>query len=215
MITDPFTEEIRKENEDLKARLAALEARLNNAPLDDYVGEKPMYRLLKPFYGPNDCYYDPEEGQAIINYTGTPNEHMEPINDAAKARTTAWLESLPGKGVLPIEDMVSAAAKFSHLAKDMDLAEFSGKILGEALKMRNQRMGIATQKVELSIPHAVDDVPLTGADRRIQSARKASTTVGLATPPADVAAKMARRFPKKVMGTSGPAVSTEGAIDIG
>lgn len=210
MITDPHTEAIRKENEELKDRLAALEAKLSGAPArSEFVGERPMYRLLKPFYGPDNRYYDPEEGEDVINYTGTPNEHMEPMNEPARKRTIAWLESLPGKGILPLEFIVEAAAKLSHTAKDSPLPDFAGRVMAEAMRIRSHHEGKPVEAVELSLPKHVEDVPLMGNDRRLSRRSLQKDVISSAAAPEGM-----RRRPgpkRRIMGGGGP----DAAIDIG
>lgn len=53
--------------------------------------DRPAYRLLEPFFGPNDHKY--EEGDCIT-FTGTPNEHMEPLNEPARKALRAYVEML-------------------------------------------------------------------------------------------------------------------------
>lgn len=55
--------------------------------------EVPQYRILNypGFYGPDDTLYGPD---TVIGFTGVPNEHMEPLNDAAKEKMTAYLNGL-------------------------------------------------------------------------------------------------------------------------
>lgn len=53
----------------------------------------PMYRVLATagFFGPDDTLY--EEG-AEIRYDGVPNEELEPLNEPARVKLTAYLEML-------------------------------------------------------------------------------------------------------------------------
>ncbi len=53
--------------------------------------DKPTYRLLSPFFGPNDHLY--EEGDVIV-FGGCPNEDMEPLNEPARAKLRAYVEAL-------------------------------------------------------------------------------------------------------------------------
>lgn len=52
--------------------------------------ETPQYRLVKPFYA-DDTYFP--EG-TIIEFDGTPNEQMEPLNASAMERSRAYIEKL-------------------------------------------------------------------------------------------------------------------------
>lgn len=53
----------------------------------------PRYRILNypGFFGPDDTLYTTD---TEIAYTGVPNEQMEPLNDAAKEKMTAYLHGL-------------------------------------------------------------------------------------------------------------------------
>lgn len=64
---------------------------------------KPRYRLLKPFYC-DDTYI--QEG-VEIEFIGTPNEFMEPLNEPAREKLNAFLEK--NGGFTPrIEDITYA-----------------------------------------------------------------------------------------------------------
>lgn len=52
--------------------------------------ELPRYRLIKPLYA-DDTFFDEE---TILDYDGTPNEFMQPLNDAARAQMRAFIDSL-------------------------------------------------------------------------------------------------------------------------
>src|SRR5690242_12391265 len=54
---------------------------------------EPRYRLLAPFYAPNDVHYPVED---IIEFDGVPNESMEPLNRPAEDKLEAYLASLGG-----------------------------------------------------------------------------------------------------------------------
>ena len=61
----------------------------------------PRYRLLKPLYADDNYIAEGIE----IEFTGVPNETMEPLNDSAKERMTAFLKA--NGGFTPrIEDVV-------------------------------------------------------------------------------------------------------------
>lgn len=52
--------------------------------------ETPRYRLVKPFYV-DDMYI--EEGR-VIDFDGTPNDQMEPMNEPARVKMEAYIKSL-------------------------------------------------------------------------------------------------------------------------
>jgi len=53
--------------------------------------ERPIYRLLEPFFGP-DCNLYPE-GDTIV-FDDEPNENMQPLNEAAKVKQKAFFDKL-------------------------------------------------------------------------------------------------------------------------
>ena len=62
---------------------------------------KPLYRLIKPFYIDDNYIAEGVE----IEFTGIPNEQMEPLNAEAEARMTEFLKA--NGGFTPrIEDIV-------------------------------------------------------------------------------------------------------------
>lgn len=54
--------------------------------------EIPRYRLLAPLYDSSECQLWPEG--TIISFRGSPNEHMEPLNDAAERSVREFLDQL-------------------------------------------------------------------------------------------------------------------------
>lgn len=56
------------------------------------IEQTPVYRLLQPFFSPDDNYF-PEGDE--IEYEGVPNHQMEPVNEAAHQVFAEWLGSLP------------------------------------------------------------------------------------------------------------------------
>lgn len=198
---------LRQENEDLKARLAKLELAL----LDKVEattkprGPLPRYRLIKPFYH-NDRYYDPEEGDEVIDWAGPPNDGMEPVNEEAHERMRLWMAGLPGEGNLSMEYIVEAAANLrpKHGEEEKPLAEFAGEIMRLAIEKRNKAEGRVKPSYEVSMPHKPDNVPVMG--------RKTETA------PADDIA-IVPQAPKPKRGQGGKRVFgagvTETAIEIG
>ena len=179
MITDPHTEKVRKENEELKERLAALEAKLEKAQEaapKKWVGELPRYKLIKPFYGPDDVLYDPEEpGFDAIDWTGVPNHEMEPINEPAKKRMEAWLRSLPGGKDSPNMDEMSQAA-YMHRPREgqpeLPMRIWTELVQKTARELMYQRLGTPSEEQTLELPHKYDNIPVMGNEQRAQK-RKA------------------------------------------
>lgn len=81
----------------LRARVAELEAQLgDNFPevaRPQFGGEVPKYKLNAAVFLENDTRY--EEG-TVLDYMGTPNDDMVPLNDAALARMRSYLDHLTG-----------------------------------------------------------------------------------------------------------------------
>lgn len=153
---------------DPEAKIAALEAELaalKRAKIEpQFDGEAPRYRLLKPFYGPDDRYYDPEEGDEIIDWDGVPNEQMEPINDPAKMRMTAYLERLPAGKTPALADIVQAAASLrpKYGDEEIPLEEFAGEVLKQALRIDRQRRGEPVEERKIVLPEKPKQVAVTG-----------------------------------------------------
>ena len=173
MITDPLTEQVRAENAELKQRLSDMEAKFEAlmngvttpAPVD--TGPRPQYRLIKPFYGPNDHFYDPDEGDEVIEWTGVPNDSMEAINEPAIKRMRAWKETLPGGGPIPLDILMEAAMAMrpKHGEDDTPLADFAGNVMRQAIKLRNMREGRDVPVDQITLPHKEENVPVMGGGR--------------------------------------------------
>ena len=91
--------------------------------------EKPRYKLLKPFYV-NDQYIAED---TEIEWTGVPNEQMEPLNDQAIERMTAYLLTLEGGRTPRVEDL-----------------------------MYQTMLKRPREAAEITIPKAVQDIPQMG-----------------------------------------------------
>lgn len=208
MTTDTLPDDVRAENEALRKQLAEMAARFEGYTPPRHVdtGPRPQYRLLKPFYGPNDHYYDPEEGEEVIEWTGTPNEAMEPLNGPARVRMLEWLETLPGGGDLPIDLIMEAAMKMRpvHGQDDAPLADFAGNVMREAIRLRNAREGKAPVIHELAMPHKVENVPVMGGGKT--NRKPISEVIGAVPQP-----PKPRGRPKRVFGAG----VTEGPIEVG
>ena len=94
--------------------------------------EKPRYKLLKPFYV-NDQYISED---TEIEWTGVPNEQMEPLNDMAVEKMTAYLSTLEGGRTPRVEDL-----------------------------MYQTMLKRPKEAAEVTIPKAVQDVPQMGSMR--------------------------------------------------
>lgn len=70
----------------LQERVDVFEGREVLRPAFD--GEVPKYRIQSPVFLENDTLY--EEGD-VIDYLGTPNQEMMPLNDAAQARMKDYI----------------------------------------------------------------------------------------------------------------------------
>jgi hypothetical protein len=68
--------------------------------------EFPRYRLTAPFFGPDLQLYD--EGFEI-EFDGVPNEQMQPLNDAARAKYEAFIRGMPNGATEPLEKIVEKA----------------------------------------------------------------------------------------------------------
>ncbi len=180
MISDPETEKVRLENAELKSQLEALTRQVNAlmgaAPVrqEEWQGERPQYKLIKPFYGPNDVYFDPEQGDEVIEWTGAPNECMEPLNEAARKRMIAWIDGLPGGKTPPLDIIAMAGAmvnsKYGAAAKDLPLTVMAAEIMKMAKTLQAERSGI-TEETEVVLPHKEVNVPAMGNDPAAQRAK--------------------------------------------
>jgi hypothetical protein len=94
--------------------------------------EKPRYKLLKAFYV-NDQYISED---TEIEWTGVPNEQMEPLNDMAVEKMTAYLLTLEGGRTPRVEDL-----------------------------MYQTMLKRPKEAAEVTIPKAVQDVPQMGSMR--------------------------------------------------
>jgi len=94
--------------------------------------EKARYKLLKPFYVSDQYIAEDTE----IEWTGCPNEQMEPLNEPAIERMTAYLKTLEGGRTPRVEDL-----------------------------MYQQMLKRPKETAEITIPKAVQDVPQMGSMR--------------------------------------------------
>lgn len=109
-MTEPTIEDLQRQIEDLNAQL-------KQAKETPATGEVPRYRLLQPFYGPDDVLYP--EGTEIGLPNTPPNEHMEPLNDAARAALVPILRAITKK---PLDQQIYDAKLELH-ARDRAAAE--------------------------------------------------------------------------------------------
>lgn len=103
------------------------------------MAEKPLYRLIKALYA-DDTYFG--EGTEIY-FDGTPNENMEPLNDAAREKMQDYIKAL--------EDGMKEAGRISRALEDIVFHEF---------KNRPRDSGVPTGRVEL--PRYNPETPLAG-----------------------------------------------------
>ncbi len=75
--------------EELSARLAKYES--DNVVRPKFAGEVPKYRLNEPVYLEDDTLHD--EGEEL-EYLGTPNLAMVPLNDSARAKMQDYIDFL-------------------------------------------------------------------------------------------------------------------------
>lgn len=117
--------------------------------------ERPAYRILAThgFFGPDDHLY--QEGDEIY-YDDTPNEEMEPLNEAARVKLEEYLTVLDDKAK-------EAAEKFGRpfIARPRTL---DGAIAMVTEDMKRQ-MSIMGSRVEKTNIEKMDkgDVPETGS----------------------------------------------------
>ena len=71
---------------------------------DDIDEDVPRYKLLQPFYA-DDVLWGEDE---VIEFSGTPNEAMEPLNKPARRKHREFLESING-GTPDLADAVNEA----------------------------------------------------------------------------------------------------------
>ena len=74
---------------ELKAKVAQFEE--SNVYRPNFVGQCPKYKLNAPVYLEDDVYH--EEGEEI-EYLGTPNMDMVPLNDAATTKMREYMDYL-------------------------------------------------------------------------------------------------------------------------
>ena len=105
-MTDPTIEDLQRQIAELTAKVAQHEAD-KGALLS---GEAPRYRLLQPFYAPDDVLYG-EGTEIVLAPNVPPNEHMEPLNDAARRALIPVLQAITKK---PLDQQIYDAKVLLH-----------------------------------------------------------------------------------------------------
>lgn len=141
--------------------------------MSDY-NELPRYGLIEAFFSPG-CELIPEGEE--IEWTGAPNEAMEPLNEPARQRVKEWKAKLPGRGAYTFENMMRAAQELSpkHGEKELTLPEFAAKTLERAIELSGAERSGPIVPDQLNTPTRPESIPLTGADPKFMnsSARNA------------------------------------------
>lgn len=110
---------------------------------------RPVYRVLNPngFFGPNDHLF--KEDEEIV-YDGTPNEELEPLNEAAKQKMVAFIENLDSEARKTAEKL---GRPFVERPRGIDGA------LDLATEIQRSNMGIqGTKKGDVGIELATPSV---------------------------------------------------------
>jgi len=107
---------------------------------------RPAFRILAAsgFYGPDDHLY--VEGDEIY-YDGEPNEEMEPLNEAARTKMSAYIEKLDASAKAAAD---KAGKAFVERPKNLDGA------LALATAVARSEMSIMGVKKDVNIVERVD-----------------------------------------------------------
>lgn len=105
-MADPNISDLQRQIEELTAKLQQVEADKQAVQS----GEIPRFRLIQPFYGPDDVLYP--EGTEIALANGVPpNEHMEPLNDPARKALIPIIQGITKK---PLDQQIYDAKVLLH-----------------------------------------------------------------------------------------------------
>lgn len=157
VLLDP--EILRRENEELKARLAALEGERVIRP-DFPVGDLPLYRLNTTCFLDDDTLHP--EGEEL-RYNGIPNFEMVPLNDAARERMQGFIDEQT--------DLARARAEASGRAF-RGLITDSGTIIAQAMQDERQAERKGTFSPLIAMPVDKEDVPTMGNTETEGQARR-------------------------------------------
>ena len=178
---------------ELQAKLALYED--TNVVRPKFDGEVPKYRLNVPFFGPDDTKY-PEGSE--IEYLGTPNMEMVPLNNAARARIEDYIDELT-EGARQKAALVGR--NFNGLPGDV--AGLIAMALSDARTMKDE--GKVQPVLRLPEPTDSRDVPSMPHTEQAEIARrkagrpkKGSELLSAVTPPPPM---KPIPIPNRVLGT--------------
>lgn len=137
----------------LQQELASLKRVVSNN-VDAMPGE-PFYECAEPFYSSDDVYYP--TGARFVDVTGVmcPNENLIPLNDAARDRMAAYLNSLPNAQRTPtLANMAEAIMRVrpKHGDDPAMLSQIQARMLAEAFEIQN---GVGTDPEAGTKSHAM------------------------------------------------------------
>lgn len=111
--------------------------------------QMPLYRLLGPCYLEDDTLHG--EGEEII-YLGVPNEDMEPLNDAAIANSTAYINELDdAAAIVAASRQMPFIGRQALMEQAMEHAQNEAKQHGKNLVLPAWR-GDAPERPDLATP---------------------------------------------------------------
>jgi hypothetical protein len=157
VLQDP--EILRRENDELRARLKALEGDRVVHP-EFPVGDLPLYRLNTTCFLDDDTLHP--EGEEL-RYNGTPNFEMVPLNDAARARMQKFIDEQTDCARRRAE---SSGREFRGLITD------NGTIIAQAMQDERQAERKGTFTPLIAMPVDKEDVPTMGNTETASQARR-------------------------------------------
>lgn len=124
----------------------------------------PVYRLLKDCFMEDDTLH-PEDEE--IAYVGTPNEWMEPLNEPARVKMTAYLEYLDD-----CQRAVDAKAGREFTGRLTDLGDILARVRGDTKAEVEQEARKA-----VVMPARTGPIPSRGDTKMGQAAKKANSGI--------------------------------------
>lgn len=147
----------------------------------------PRYRLLQPFFAPDDTLY-PEDTE--LAFDGTPNEFMEPLNAAAEAKLTEYLQMLDdGQRAVDEKHGRQFTGRLS------DLADIFARVRDDT-KAEVE----AKARKAIVMPTKGENIPTRGDTVRAQAAKRAKSGIVAVKPP-NVSRK--QKTPQELIGITG------------